>query len=126
MTVLGLVGSPRKGSNTDILMDTILEGARERGHEVTKVYLIDHEVGPCVDCRGCKKGDQRCIVDDGMQSLYSLIDGADTFIFGTPVYWWGPSGPMKMLIDRLRPYYGSGRLEGRRGAVVAPAAERAK
>ena len=121
LTVLGLVGSPRKGSNTDILVETMLEGVRSNDHRASKLYLSDHEIGPCIDCRGCKKDDLSCVVDDGMQAVYPLMDRADVIIFGTPVYWWGPSGPMKMLIDRLRPCYGSGLLEGKRAVVVAPA-----
>jgi len=123
VTVLGLVGSPRKSSNTDILVEAIQEGARNNGHHVSKIYLYDHEIGPCIDCRGCKKDQLVCVVNDGMQALYPLIDRADVIVFGTPVYWYGPSGPMKMLIDRLRPYFGSGRLEGKRAVVAAPAGD---
>lgn len=123
MTVLGIVGSPRKGSNTDILVETILEGAQNAGHMVSKVHLYDHDLGPCIDCRGCKKDALVCIVDDGMQEIYGLLDAADVIVFGTPVYWYGPSGPMKMLIDRLRPYFASGRLGGKRAVVAAPAGD---
>ncbi len=119
--ILGLVGSPRKGSNTDILVQTILEEARINEYRASKLHLYDLDISPCIDCRGCKKNDLSCVVDDGMQAVYPLMDRADVIIFGTPVYWWGPSGPMKMLIDRLRPCYGSGLLEGKRAVMVAPA-----
>ncbi len=102
--ILATVGSPRKKSNTDILVDTILEGARSNEHRTSKVYLYDQEIGPCRDCRGCKKNDLVCVVNDEMQARHPLIDRADVIVFGTPVYWFGPSGQMKMLIDRLRPY----------------------
>lgn len=123
MIILGLVGSPRKGGNTDIMVDAVLDGARRNGHDTEKVYLYEAGIGPCVDCRGCKKGDLVCIVEDGMQGLYPKLESADAIVFGTPVYWVGPSGTMKQLFDRLRPYYGNKRLKGKRAALVAPAGD---
>lgn len=121
MRVLGLVGSPRKDANTDILVDAILEGAKTRGHEVEKLYIHDFDIGPCVDCRGCKKDGHICIVKDGMQDIYPKLDVADAIVFGTPVYWCGPTGTMKQLVDRLRPYFANGRLKGKKTLVAAPA-----
>ncbi|MCP4900566.1 MAG: flavodoxin family protein [bacterium] len=123
MKVLGLIGSPRKGSNTELLVDAILGGANKRGHSTSKVYLYSQGIGPCVDCRGCKKGDLQCIVEDGMQELYPQIEAAGAIVFGTPVYWLGPSGPMKIMIDRLRPYYGTDRLKGKKALIAAPAGD---
>ncbi len=123
MNILGLMGSPRKGGNTDILVDTILKNAEGKGHEVSKVYVYGADVGPCVDCRGCKKGELVCIVEDGMQALYPRLDAADVIVFGTPVYWVGPSGPIKQLFDRLRPYFSNGRLKGKKAVLVAPAGD---
>ncbi|MBU0567691.1 NAD(P)H-dependent oxidoreductase, partial [bacterium] len=39
MMVLGINGSPRIGGNTDILLDSALSGARNKGAEVEKVIL---------------------------------------------------------------------------------------
>jgi multimeric flavodoxin WrbA len=123
MRVLGLVGSPRKGGNTDIMVDAVLERARGNGHETEKVYLYEESIGPCIDCRGCKKGDLVCIVEDGMQKIYPKLDSANAIVFGTPVYWVGPSGTMKQLFDRLRPYFGNGRIKGKKAILVAPAGD---
>lgn len=123
MKVLGLVGSPRKGGNTDVLVDAVLTSAQGNGHEISKVYLYDVGIEPCVDCRGCKQEDLVCVVEDGMEELYPKLDSADAIVFGTPVYWVGPSGTMKQLFDRLRPYYGNGRLKGKRAVLVAPAGD---
>jgi len=64
MEILGLVGSPRRGGNTDILMDVVLDNARANDHEVRKLYLRDCDIGPCIDCRGCKKGERTCVLGD--------------------------------------------------------------
>ena len=117
MEVLGLIGSPRKGGNTDILVDTLLTTAEKNGHRVDKVYLYDVGIGPCIDCRGCKSGKHTCVLEDGMQKLYPRLDAADAIVFGTPVYWCGPSGTMKQLLDRLRPYFMNGRWHQPRMAL---------
>lgn len=123
MKILALVGSPRKGSNTDLLVERILQGCRHKGHVSEKFYLYDYEISPCIDCRSCKKGDYACILADGMQPIYPKIQGADLIIFGTPLYWYGPSGKMKLFVDRLRPFVASGKLKGKKGVIVTPSAD---
>ena len=123
MNIIALVGSPRKGSNTDILVDQVLSGVQSKGHTSSKLYLYDFEILPCLDCQSCKKGDLRCALKDDMQKIYPQLENSDCIIFGTPIYWYGPSGKMKLFLDRLRPFIDSKKLEGKRGAVVVPSAE---
>ena len=52
--VLGIVGSPRRGGNTDILVDEVLAGAEEVGALTGKVILSDLEIAPCRAC------DEKC------------------------------------------------------------------
>jgi len=61
-----------------------------------------------------------------MQRIYPLMEEADVIIFGTPVYWYGPTAKMKLLIDRMRPFVVNGKLRGKKAVVVAPSAEGAK
>lgn len=123
MKIFALIGSPRKGSNTDTLVEEVFRGAERGGHTCEKVYLYDYDISPCIDCRKCKEGAFVCVVKDGMGEIYPKLDEADLIIFGTPNYWYGPSAKMKLLIDRLRPYVASGKMKGKKAAVVAPAAE---
>ncbi len=122
MTVLGLVGSPRKGSNTDLLVSAILDSAAA-DNQVDKVYLYDVDVAPCVDCKVCKTGSHKCALDDGMQTLYPKLEEADVIVFGTPLYWYGPTAKMKLLMDRLRPFIASGKLKGKKAVLVIPSEE---
>ncbi len=127
MKILALVGSPRKGSNTDTLVDRILQGCNLKRHTGEKVYLYDYEIAPCIDCRNCKKGDYTCcIANDGMAEIYPKIERADLIVFGTPLYWYGPTGKMKLLLDRLRPFIASRKLAGKNGVVVTPSEEGAE
>lgn len=123
MKILGLIGSPRKGGNTDLLVEKILEGASAVGHSTEKLYLYDMNFSPCVDCRGCKKGNLQCVVNDGMQTLYPKLIDADVIIFGTPLYWYGPTGTMKNMMDRLRPFVLSKKLKGKKAILVVPSQE---
>ncbi len=123
MNVLALVGSPRKGSNTDLLVSAILEGAAANNHTVSKVYLYDVDIAPCVDCKACKRGNYKCALGDGMQTLYPKLEDADVVVFGTPLYWYGPTAKMKLLVDRLRPFVASGKLKGKKAVLVIPSEE---
>ena len=121
--ILALIGSPRKGSNTDLLVDQILKGAEKGKHQGEKIYLYAYKILPCMDCRACKKGDYVCPLNDEMQKIYPKMEKADLIIFGTPNYWYGPTGKMKLLIDRMRPFVPSGKLKGKKWVVVSPSAE---
>src|SRR4030067_3657896 len=121
MKILALIGSPREGGNTDILVDQILKGAKTKGHASEKLYLYKFEISPCTGCRKWKKGDHVCPVKDGMQKIYPKITGADLIIFGTPNYWNGPTGQMKLFFDRMRPFAANGKVKNKRGIVVSPA-----
>jgi multimeric flavodoxin WrbA len=123
MRILALVGSPRKGGNTDILVEQILKGSKAKGHAGEKLYLYKYKIGPCTDCRNCKKGDYVCTIKDGMEQIYPKMMDADLIIFGTPNYWYGPTGQMKLLFDRMRPFAANGKAKAKKGVIVAPAAE---
>lgn len=123
MKVIGLVGSPRKGSNTDLIVSSVLYGAGSNNHKIEKLLLYDFSISPCVDCRGCKTRPNRCVLKDGMSELYPKLEEADVIIFGTPLYWYGPTAKMKLLIDRLRPYSASRKLSGKRAVLVVPSEE---
>ena len=56
MNVMAFVGSPRKGGNTDILLDSFLEEARSKGAETEKVYLYETEINPMSRRKELKDG----------------------------------------------------------------------
>jgi multimeric flavodoxin WrbA len=123
MKVLALNGSPRKGGNTEILVDAALSEAERNGHVGRKLRLYDYRIEPCVDCRACKKGELKCVLMDDMSKIYVEIDVADALILATPIYWYGSTAKMKLLIDRLRPYVANRKLEGKKVYLIAPSEE---
>lgn len=123
MKILNLIGSPRKKGNTAILAQHLIDQLDTDRFEVDTQFLNDVKIGPCIDCRACKKGDLKCVVMDDMQPIYTKLEASDIFIFGTPIYWFAPSAQMKCLIDRLRPFYGTEKLKGKKGALLLPAGD---
>jgi len=120
--ILGIVGSPRRGGNTDILVERVLAGAREAGANAETVYLGGLTVKECDGCHACWQG-RECTKNDDMNALYRAINDADALVLGTPVYWYAPTALMKGFVDRLV-YYNCDRnrggVRGKKAAVVVP------
>ncbi len=99
VSVLGIVGSPRRGGNTEILVDEILAGAQEAGAKTEKIILSELKIEPCAACYSCRNTGN-CAKDDDMIPLYAKMEECDVWVIGTPVYWWGPSAQTKAFVDR--------------------------
>lgn len=101
MRVLAVVGSPRKGGNSDTLVDAIIRGAEEQGAEVEKVYLNDLYLRGCQACEACRGDvDDLCVLDDDMPAVHEKLRACEALIIGTPIYYFGPSAQTKLFLDR--------------------------
>ncbi len=101
--VLGLLGSPHLFGGTGMLLRCALEGAKKHEFETKLLSLYEDEIKPC---KGCIKDEEPncrfpCIFEDYGKKVLEEIYESEVIIFATPVYWYGPSGVMKILIDRL-------------------------
>lgn len=99
--ILGVIGSPRKNGNTDIMVSRILAGAHDSGADVETITLAGLRILECDGCHACWKGRHECSKKDDMRLLYPKIAQSDAIVFGTPVYWYGPTALMKCFIDRF-------------------------
>ena len=99
-TILGIVGSPRKRGNTHVLVSRILDGAVSEGAAAETLFLGDLDIRECDGCHVCWKG-KPCSKKDDMNRIYPKIIQSDIIVFGTPVYWYGPTALMKCFIDRF-------------------------
>jgi multimeric flavodoxin WrbA len=97
--VLGIVGSPRRGGNTEVLIDEVLAGAAEAGALTEKVVLSKLNIGPCRACNACAKTG-KCVQEDDMHALLEQMARSDVWVLGTPVYYWGPTAQFKAFVDR--------------------------
>lgn len=110
MKVLGIYGSPRKGGNTDQLLDKALEGARSAGSETKAVYVRDLKMCGCIECGGCDKTG-KCVVEDEMQTVYPLLEEADVIFLASPIFFYSVTAQVKALIDRSQANWSKQQLE---------------
>jgi len=99
MKILGIMGSPRKGGNTDRLLDAALEEAGTQGFSTKKILLAEKRIAPCDGCLQCAKTG-RCVIRDDMQEIYLDMLESRGIIWATPVYYWSMSAQTKTVMDR--------------------------
>lgn len=102
MQVVAFNGSPRKGGNTSILIDAVLQELEAEGIRTEQVQIGGQPIRGCLACLKCREAkDQRCIqskdlVNDCIQKMIA----ADGIILGSPTYFADLTSEMKGLIDR--------------------------
>ena len=104
--VLVITTSLRAKSNSDILTDRMIAGAKNAGHEVEHISLKGKEIKYCIGCLACQQT-QKCVLKDDAIEIAEKVKNADTLVFVTPIYYYEMSGQMKTLLDRMNPLYPS-------------------
>ena len=101
MNILILSGSPRRGGNTELLVEAFVKGASQK-HHVEVVSVHDYKVNPCMGCNACFKNENNaCIQKDDMSLIYDKMAVADMLVIASPVYFYGLSAQLKAVIDRF-------------------------
>ena len=125
MNILVLSGSPRKGGNTELLVEAFARGASEH-HRVEVVSVRDVKVNPCLGCNACANERHESLLSDGrvqpsvaegnacfkndanicaqkddMPAIYEKMSQADMLVIASPVYFYGISAQLKAVIDRF-------------------------
>lgn len=105
MKVLAVNGSPRgPKSNTDRLLGPMLEGAREAGADVEKLYLNDLDIRPCTGCFSCWVATPgRCVQQDDMPGMLEKMLASDVLVLGFPLYIFGVPAGVQALLERMLP-----------------------
>jgi multimeric flavodoxin WrbA len=104
MKVLALNGSPRKGGNTELLLEAALKGVREQGGGVTLYNLNTMSLRACQHCGGCDDSGL-CVIKDDMQLIHKDIRTADRIIVASPVFFFSVSAQTKIVIDRCQSFW---------------------
>ena len=99
MKVLGIMGSPRKEGNTDILLDEALKGAESAGAEVEKISVRTLDIKPCTEDYGCAITGT-CTIRDDMDDIYEKLLESDIIIVASPMFFYSMPSQLKALIDR--------------------------
>jgi multimeric flavodoxin WrbA len=101
MKIVGISGSPRRGGNTEILLDKALAAARRNGSKTKKIILNELKFSPCQECKNIRR-DGICIIKVDWQKVFSEIEKADAVILASPIFFGSVSAQTKMFIDRFQ------------------------
>jgi len=102
--LLGIAGSPRRHGNSEQMLDAALEGAAAAGARVQKLVVAGADIHPCRGCNSCSLTGE-CVIRDGMRDIYALLDSADAVIVSSPVFFATVPSVLKILYDRMQPYW---------------------
>ena len=102
--VLCIAGSPRRGGNSDQLLDALAGAVTEAGGVPQRLVAASAGVHFCRGCNACSQTGE-CVVRDAMDDVYSAIDGADAIVIATPVYFATVPAVLKTIYDRCQPYW---------------------
>lgn len=102
MKVLGIMASPRKGGNSDILLGSFLAGAKSAGTEIEKICLYDCTIEYCHGCwLKCWTTDNSCARwNDDMDRLHGKMLGSDLVVFCSPVFMGTPPAKLIAFFER--------------------------
>lgn len=106
MKIVILQGSPNKKGSTNILAEEFTKGAELAGHEVTRFDVAGMDVNPCIGCVACGY-EGPCVQKDDNQQIRAAILEADMLVLATPLYYYGMSAQLKIVVDRFCAYNAS-------------------
>lgn len=104
MKILGLIGSPRKLGNCEIIIKEISRRI-SKPHRLFLLRLSDFNILPCTGCYRCLEGDQRCVLDDDLYRVLDPVTEADALIVAAPAYFLGANASLKRFLDRGLSFY---------------------
>ncbi len=102
--VLGILGSPRRGGNTETLLDRALAGAADAGADMRKLALGELEIAGCSECNDCY-ATGKCSTPDDMETVYEALEWADRILLASPIFFMGLPSQAKAMIDRTQCYW---------------------
>jgi len=118
MNILGISGTPRKGGNSEILLNAALEPFAEAGWCVNKVLLSETKIEMCIGCETCvTKG--KCFINDDMLEIYDAFAACDAVIISAPSYWRNVPAQLKVVFDRMFAVKDRQILGGKLGGAIA-------
>jgi len=100
MKAIGIVGSPRKGGNSEILTAHCLKAMEEEGLKTELIRLAGRDIKGCNACRYCFEHPGECSIKDDMQSIYKKMLAADVIVVASPVYFGSATSLVKGLLER--------------------------
>lgn len=115
--------SPRKGGNTQTMLERLRSSLEENGVEAEILQVGGRKIAPCRACMACAKMQNgKCAFDDDiLNQMAQKAYEADAIVIGSPTYFSAMTPEAKALIDRMgfvNSTNGGGLLKGKVGAAV--------
>ena len=107
MKIVILNGGPRKGKNTDQMIDSLVEGIKSVSPdaEIQHIRLYDYLFTGCKSCFACQLTAKRnypvCQIKDSVSNLISDTLDADGIVFASPVYYMNVTAQLRAFTERL-------------------------
>ena len=116
MNIVGISGTPRKGGNSEILLDAALEPFVNADWNVMKILLSEKKIEPCTGCETCVDTD-KCSIDDDMNEIYNAFEKCNAIIISSPSYYRNVPSQLKAVMDRT--FAARGTLRGKFGGAIS-------
>ena len=102
MKVVAINSSPRKESNTGMLIQYVFEELEQEGIETELIKIGGRKIAGCRACYKCfQNADRHCsIKNDVVNECIDKMAEADGILLGSPTYFSNVNAEMKALIDR--------------------------
>lgn len=120
MKIIVLEGSPNKHGSSNMLADNFIRGAEEAGHTVRVIDAAHADIHPCTGCIHCGY-EGPCVQKDDVVKFRQNILDADMMVFVTPLYYYGMSAQLKILIDRFCAFNSSIQRKRMKSALLTAA-----
>ena len=120
MKITVLEGSPNQHGSSNMLADNFIRGAEEAGHTVKVIDVAHADIHPCIGCIHCGY-DGPCVQKDDVEKFRRDILEADMMVFVTPLYYYGMSAQLKILIDRFCAFNSSIQRKRMKSALLTAA-----
>jgi len=121
MRLMAINGSPRKGGNTEVLIDQVIAGFKSKtAADVEKIVVVEHDIAYCTGCLRCMEkapGPDNCVLQDSMPAILRRMLDSDAFIFGTPNHMRTMTAPLLNFFARMLPLF---EMQHERDAQGAP------
>jgi multimeric flavodoxin WrbA len=120
LKAIGIVGSPRKGGNTEILTAHCLKAIAEEGIDARLIRLAGLDIRGCDGCGYCFEHQGKCSIEDDLQPIHKKMLAADIIVVGSPVYYGSATALVKGLLERAG-YTSRGKYAGKVGGPLVVA-----
>lgn len=120
MKIVVLEGSPNKKGSSNLLAENFIRGAEESGHSVQIIDAAHANVHPCTGCIHCGY-EGPCVQNDDIEGIRAKILESDMMVFVTPLYYYGMSAQLKILIDRFCAFNSSIQRKRMKSALLTAA-----